>query len=78
MEAEAHAFPLTEVAFVLLVAIALGLGLMRLKQPPLVGFILAGVLMGPTGFGLIGNSESVTALAEMGVLMLLFFIGMAA
>ncbi|MCC5779326.1 cation:proton antiporter [Nitratireductor sp. B36] len=76
MEAEAHAFPLTEVAFVLLVAIALGLGLMRLKQPPLVGFILAGVVMGPTGFGLIGNSENVIALAEMGVLMLLFFIGM--
>ncbi|MBN7757429.1 cation:proton antiporter [Nitratireductor aquimarinus] len=76
MEAEAHAFPLTEIAFVLLVAIALGLGLMRLKQPPLVGFILAGVVMGPTGFGLIGNSDSVTALAEMGVLMLLFFIGM--
>nr|WP_244423560.1 cation:proton antiporter [Nitratireductor pacificus] len=63
-------------AFVILMAIALGLGLMRLKQPPLVGFILAGVVLGPTGFGLIGNSDSVTALAEMGVLMLLFFIGM--
>lgn len=75
MEAEAHAVPLTEMAFVILVAIALGLGLMRLKQPPLVGFILAGVVLGPTGFGLIGNSDSVTALAEMGVLMLLFFIG---
>ncbi|MCR4266074.1 cation:proton antiporter [Nitratireductor sp. ZSWI3] len=76
MEAETHAVPLTEMAFVILVAIALGLGLMRLKQPPLVGFILAGVVLGPTGFGLIGNSDSVTALAEMGVLMLLFFIGM--
>lgn len=76
LEQAQHAFPLTEVAFVILVAVSLGLGLMRLKQPPLVGFILAGVLLGPTGFGLVRNSESVTALAEMGVLMLLFFIGM--
>lgn len=75
LENAAHGFALTEVAFVILVAVALGLGLMRLKQPPLVGFILAGVLMGPTGLGLISTNESVTALAEMGVLMLLFFIG---
>ena len=70
-----HAFPLTEIAFVVVVAVLFGLGLMRLKQPPLVGFILAGVLMGPTGFGLISTNDNVTALAEMGVLMLLFFIG---
>lgn len=71
----AHAFPLIEVAFVIVVAVAFGLGLMRLRQPPLVGFIMAGVIMGPTGFGLISTNENVTALAEMGVLILLFFIG---
>ena len=70
-----HPIPLTEIAFVVVIAVVMGLGLMRLKQPPLVGFILAGVLMGPTGFGLVSTSDNVTALAEMGVLMLLFFIG---
>ncbi|TCD11455.1 cation:proton antiporter [Oricola cellulosilytica] len=59
----------------MVIAVLAGLGLMRLKQPPLVGFILAGVVMGPTGFGLISNNDNVTALAEMGVLVLLFFIG---
>lgn len=59
-----------------MVAGALGLGLMRLSQPPLVGFILAGVIMGPTAFGFIRTNDNVTALAEMGVLVLLFFIGM--
>ncbi len=54
----------------------LGLGLIRLKQPPLVGFILAGIALGPTGFGVIASSENVNLLAEMGVLILLFFIGM--
>ncbi|UUP16165.1 cation:proton antiporter [Nitratireductor thuwali] len=75
MEQAHNAFPLTETAFVILVAAGLGLLLMRLKQPPLVGFILAGVVMGPTGLGLVGDGESVSVLAEMGVLMLLFFIG---
>ncbi|MCQ8783949.1 cation:proton antiporter domain-containing protein [Mangrovibrevibacter kandeliae] len=72
----AHAAGLVEIAFVIVVAVTAGLGLMRLRQPPMVGFILAGVLLGPTGFGIIENSENVTSLAEMGVLMLLFFIGM--
>ena len=54
----------------------MGLGLIRLRQPPLVGFILAGVALGPIGFGVIGSSENVNLLAEMGVLILLFFIGM--
>jgi K+:H+ antiporter len=70
-----HGFPLVEIATIIVIAVLAGLGLMRLKQPPLVGFILAGVIMGPTGFGLINNNDNVTALAEMGVLVLLFFIG---
>jgi CPA2 family monovalent cation:H+ antiporter-2 len=70
-----HAFPLVEIALVVVMAVMAGLFLMRLKQPPLVGFILAGVVLGPTGFGLISDSENVRALAEMGVLVLLFFIG---
>lgn len=54
----------------------MGLGFLRLRQPPLVGFILAGVALGPTGFGFISDSDNVTLLAEMGVIVLLFFIGM--
>ncbi len=76
MEHATHAaFPLTEIAIVIGFAVVLGLGLMRMRQPPLVGFILAGVLLGPTGFGLVRTNDNVTALAEMGVLVLLFVIG---
>ncbi|CZT35643.1 cation:proton antiporter [Rhizobium sp. 9140] len=58
------------------VAAFMGLGFLRLRQPPLVGFILAGVALGPTGLGFIADSANVTLLAEMGVIVLLFFIGM--
>jgi CPA2 family monovalent cation:H+ antiporter-2 len=75
-EAVGHGQDLVAIALVIAVAALLGLGFLRLKQPPLVGFILAGVALGPTGFGLIANSANVTLLAEMGVIVLLFFIGM--
>ena len=67
---------LISIAIVVAVAAILGLGFLRLRQPPLVGFILAGVALGPTGFGFISNNANVTLLAEMGVVVLLFFIGM--
>ena len=75
-ETVSHGSQLSDIAFVAAVAVLMGLGLIRLKQPPLVGFILAGIALGPTGFGVIASSENVNLLAEMGVLILLFFIGM--
>lgn len=73
---EAHAHDLTPIAIVLMVALVSGLGLMRLRQPAIVGYIFAGILLGPTGFGLITNAKEVALLAELGVIMLLFLIGM--
>ncbi len=73
---ESQATDLTSMALVTTVAVVCGLVLTRLRQPAIVGYILAGVVLGPTGLELVTNSENVTALAEMGVLMLLFLIGM--
>lgn len=67
---------LTGIAIVATVALLCGLVLSRLRQPAIVGYIVAGVVLGPTGFGLIKSSESVQVLAELGVLMLLFLVGM--
>ena len=47
----------------------------RLKIAPLVGFLLAGILAGPFGFGLIRDIENIEVLAEIGVVLLLFTIG---
>jgi len=47
----------------------------RLKIAPLVGFLLAGILAGPFGLGLIQESGEIELLAEIGVVLLLFTIG---
>ncbi len=67
---------LTEITLVIVAALAGGLGLARLKQPPILGYILAGILLGPSGLGLIQSREQVGLLAELGVLLLLFVVGM--
>ncbi len=71
-----HAGGIGPIAGVALVAVMLGLVFVRLRQPPIVGYILAGIILGPTGFGFIESSQSIELLAELGVLMLLFLIGM--
>jgi Kef-type K+ transport system membrane component KefB len=48
----------------------------RLKQPPIVGELLAGVLIGPAVLGWIQPDGFLTALAELGVLFLLFRVGL--
>jgi CPA2 family monovalent cation:H+ antiporter-2 len=48
----------------------------RLGLVPIVGFLLAGVLIGPNQLGIIGDRELVDAAAEVGVILLLFTIGL--
>ena len=71
-----HGNELTEIATVAVAALVCGLVLTRLRQPVIVGYILAGVLLGPSGLGLVENRQSIALLAELGVLLLLFLIGM--
>ncbi len=67
---------LTGIAFVALIALICGVALERLRQPAIVGYILAGLLLGPSFLGLVQDREVIDALAELGALMLLFIIGM--
>lgn len=49
---------------------------LRLKLPLLVGLMLTGILIGPYGLGLIEQLEAIEILAEIGVMLLLFTIGL--
>ena len=48
----------------------------RLRQPAVVGEILAGVLIGPSVFALVRPSELLSVIAEIGVIFLLFTVGL--
>lgn len=50
--------------------------LQRLKLPSIIGFLLTGVIIGPYGLSLINAVEQVELLSEVGVILLLFVIGM--
>jgi Kef-type K+ transport system membrane component KefB len=46
------------------------------KQPLIPAYILAGILLGPIGFGIVQDEEIIKALSEMGIVFLLFIVGL--
>jgi len=67
---------LTDILIVFAIALVVGMIFNRLKVPPLVAFILTGVIVGPYGFSIIHGQEQVANLAEIGIILLLFTIGL--
>lgn len=71
-----HDMRLIEITLVVVAALAGGLGFVRLKQPPILGYILAGIILGPSGFAYVESRDMVETMAELGVLLLLFVVGL--
>ena len=70
-------FPLLQDIVVLLgFSVVVVLLLQRLRLPSVLGFLITGIIIGPFGFGLIENSEQIEILSEIGVILLMFVIGM--
>ena len=67
---------LVPLALVFLAALAAAYVLNRLRQPSLIGYLLAGVLLGPHGLGFVRDVDTVEALAQVGVVLLLFTVGL--
>ena len=57
-------------------ALVLGLIAARLRMPPLVGYLLAGVMIGPGTPGFVGDVALSGQLAEIGVMLLMFGVGL--
>ena len=76
MEHVASHTGLTNIALVALVAMGCGILMERMRQPAVVGYIFAGILLGPSLLALVTNREQIDVLAELGVLLLLYIIGM--
>ncbi|MET0344303.1 MAG: cation:proton antiporter [Polyangiales bacterium] len=57
-------------------ALALGLVTHRLRMSPIVGYLIAGVLVGPFTPGFVAHTELAQELAEIGVILLMFGVGL--
>ena len=66
----------SETAAILVISALLGALATRLRQPLIVAFIAVGILAGPSGFDLISSREQLHLLAEMGIAILLFVVGL--
>jgi CPA2 family monovalent cation:H+ antiporter-2 len=70
-----HVLILKDLAVVFTLSLIVILLFHRLRLPALPGFIVAGVLVGPNALGLVSDVHRVESLAEVGVILLLFTIG---
>lgn len=70
-------FSALELTLVLLGAAVLGVVVFRmLHLPPMLGYLLVGIVIGPHGFGLTEENQTTSTLAEFGVVFLMFSIGL--
>ena len=67
---------LEDLLLLLLASVPIAFLFNRLRLPTIVGFMITGVVIGPYGLGLIRDAEAIEALAEIGVVLLLFTIGL--
>jgi Kef-type K+ transport system membrane component KefB len=71
-----HASPFYELAALLALAAAVACVGGMLRQPIVVSFIAVGILAGPSGLDLVHSHEKINLLAELGIAVLLFLVGL--
>jgi CPA2 family monovalent cation:H+ antiporter-2 len=64
-----------ELGVAVAVALVGGAIAVRLKQPAVLGYLLAGIVIGPATPGFVGDVERISELADLGVVLLLFALG---
>ena len=68
--------PFAELALLLLIAAAVGALAIRLRQPVLIAYIVVGVAVGPAGLEMVKSHDQIDLLAQIGVAVLLFLVGL--
>lgn len=71
---ELHYF-LQDIGVIFLLSIGVILLCFRLRIPPIIGFLVTGMLAGPSGLKLVDDLHVVEMMAEIGIVLLLFTIG---
>lgn len=75
--AAGHDLPLiSTIAVGLTIAFLFGLAASRLRIPPIVGYLLAGIMIGPYTPGFVGDMKIAEELSEIGIVLLMFGVGL--
>ena len=68
---------LSDIGVSVIAATLMGIFMHRLSQPVILGYLVAGALIGPQiGFRLVTDSLSIETISEIGLILLLFIIGL--
>ena len=65
-----------DIVLILLVSIPVIVIFNRIQLPSIIGFLIAGMILGPFGFQIITNLAEIGIMAEIGIILLLFSIGL--
>jgi Kef-type K+ transport system membrane component KefB len=65
-----------DISIVIIAATLFALLARSLKQPTIIGYLIAGVLLGPAGFSIVTNNDTITLFSELGIVFLLFLLGL--
>lgn len=65
-----------EFSLLLVIAAIVGALAVRMRQPVLIAYIVVGILVGPAGFELVSAHDQIDLLAQIGVAVLLFLVGL--
>src|SRR5437867_13001774 len=71
----AEALPILEIGVILLGAALVGFGFRRLGLPAVLGYLFVGLLVGPFTPGYVADRHQIQVLADLGVVLLLFEVG---
>ena len=65
-----------DIVIILLISIPIIFIFNKMNVPSIVGFLIAGMIIGPYGFEFITDSSQIKVMAEIGIMLLLFTIGL--
>lgn len=66
---------INDIVIILLIQIPVIFIFKKIKLPLIIGYLISGLIIGPNGLKLISNSDQISVMAEIGVILLLFSIG---
>lgn len=71
-----HAASFTELSLLIAIGVLISIFMRAIRQPLIIGYIITGIVVGPTVFNLIHSPETIEVFAQFGIALLLLIVGL--